>query len=385
VRKRRQLLHLIALAGAGIVCVAAYAPWMTATIVISENGVTSPPMPQIPLNSFAGLPQFASPDHPIIYFLDFALQIVWCVLTVLGILLVPLLDLRMQRRGPPVGRRLFGVWLALSTLITISAARTLLISDRQRLFPAFSTNQAVPNPGGPWISIPLSVRTHIEFGWGIFVIWLGLALAWAAFILLLRQGVGDTAGWCLRRTEKSPRSRRHRCGGALLSAGITLWTLGFLALPWASVNCAAAPVTLNHFVIGSCAGLDAGDALGSTSLSLFPPITFYSGSSIVLAIYLALTGGALFVLITVWRRPLSRAALGWITVWLLATSATAVLAERGVTAIRANAPQLASAAVGTWHSDMGLLYAVLGLLVGWLGVILLEPVSTSPGAAPAHL
>jgi hypothetical protein len=82
----------------------------------------------------------------------------------------------------------------------------------------------------------------------------------------------------------------------VLVSGVVIWGTGFLAVPWATVNCAIVPLSLNHFVEGACAGLDAGDALSALVASHIETTgwDWYNG---IYALYGVLLGGGMLALV----------------------------------------------------------------------------------------
>lgn len=193
------------------------------------------------------------------------------------------------------------------------------------------------------------------------------------------------------------RTRAAWVGLGLLTVGILLWGLGFMAIPWATVNCPITPITLNHFVSGSCAALDSGDALSYFATRTLPREAWNLAGGIY-PLYGVLVGGGLLVLIAQWRTSPSRVICAWATLWLVGASAIAYLAYRGVGVILTVNPVMSAQAIGTWVGASGVTTTLLGLLFAWLGIIPLERAaaftapppaanapSTATAAAPLHL
>jgi hypothetical protein len=227
------------------------------------------------------------------------------------------------------------------------------------------------------------VETGRAPGWGLLVAILALAAIGFAAVALLRERTPPATS--ATTTPAAPDIRRAVggwglggiAGAALISLGVTLWALGFLALPWATVGCDTVPLTVNHFILGACAGLDAGDVLGYLPQP-WPPTAFDATfASPALGLYELLAGGGVLVLGAIWRGAwrmrLSSAARVWVAVWLGASSLAAAITMRGVSVVLAVRPRVSSSAItAVWRADMGLLVCVLGLVIGWLGLALLD-------------
>ncbi|MGH2514970.1 MAG: hypothetical protein ACRDHP_04880, partial [Ktedonobacterales bacterium] len=167
---------------------------------------------------------------------------------------------------------------------------------------------------------------------------------------------------------------------AALAVGVALWGLGYIALPWATVNCAAPRLSLNHYVDGVCAGLDSGDTLmafAGPHLSL--PESVYVSDALLL-VFVLLAGAALLLLAGACRHAYTRSFCGWALAWLLAATGMALLSYRGVAAAMANPPYFAG---GAWHGDLGIILTFAGLLCAWASLIPLEAAAlTTPAPAP---
>ena len=197
----------------------------------------------------------------------------------------------------------------------------------------------------------------------------------------------------LMRPPRLPIIRTHAAwlGLGLLTPGILLWGLGFMAIPWATVNCPTVPLTINHFVSGQCASLDSGDALSYLAARDLPRDAWNVAGGIY-PLYGLLVGGGVLLLLALWRTTPSRIVCAWATLWLLGASAIAYLSYRGVGVILTANPVLSAQARGTWVGSSGVTTTLLGLLLAWLGIIALERASLlappaaaiePPGATPA--
>lgn len=302
---------------------------------------------------------------------------VWAGVSGAGTLLAPLLWLRPRPRASRLALSLYSVWLVLATVFTLALARMIF-------FP--------PVDRGGGIGIPQwSPR------WGMWLALIALVSGAAAVTMLIRYDWSTPR--ISARSARSPimRMRAGWVGIVLLTVGILLWGLGFMAIPWATVNCPVTPITLNHFVAGRCAALDSGDALSYFATRSLSRETWNLAGGIY-ALYGVLIGGGLLVLIALWRTSPSRAICAWATLWLLGASAIAYLAYRGVGVILTVNPVMSAEARGIWVGASGVTTTLLGLLLSWLGIIPMEhaatvtalhPVATEQNAgipdAPLHL
>jgi hypothetical protein len=73
-----------------------------------------------------------------------------------------------------------------------------------------------------------------------------------------------------------------------------------------------------------------------------------------------------------WRGARSLGARFWLAGWLLVASVVTALCYRGVAHIAAEAPVLAIQATGIWRGAPGIPLAFSGLLIAWLGLLLLD-------------
>ncbi len=287
----------------------------------------------------------------------------WSGVSAAGVLLAPLLWLRPHTRAVRLALAAYGLWLVLAAMYTLTMSKLVFFP------PTMPTGGYSPapqwSPGlGLWLALialvtgALAVAALIRFDWSSPRISAGRV--WSPIIR-------TRAGWV---------------GIGLLTVGILLWGLGFMAIPWATVNCPITPITVNHFVAGQCAALDSGDALSYFAMRSLSHETWNLTGGIY-PIYGVLVGGGLLVLIALWRTSPSRSICAWATLWLLGASAVAYLAYRGVGVILTVNPVMSGDARGIWVGASGVTTTLLGLLLAWLGIIPLEHAATPAATLPA--
>lgn len=342
--------RLLAFAAAALFFVASWVPWL---VVYSSNGggqaayvyvdgsFILPLLARRLLNLSA-----ASAARPSFVILNAAVSVLWVALTGLGIVLAPLLWRRAGSRAARWATRAYGIWLALALFLG-SAQLGLL-----------ATRLAPPTAAYGWrlgAGVPL-MALALGGGWGA---WLRLRHALPAARPAHLDNGGATRTW--------PQT----LAAALATLGVAVWALGFFAIPWAADNCAAIPFSLNHFVDGYCAGLDSGDAL-SALLGRRLSSAMWNVSVALYPLYGLLLAGAMLAILAVWRGGAALAARGWVACWLLAATGCALLASRGVAVIITHAPLLSSDSAGAWRRASGIPVTLAGLLLAWVGLLLLE-------------
>lgn len=337
--------RMLALVGSAVYAYAVYAPWLTASVRFPQDGgIGLPPLPTLSgSRAVELLPTSRLPDA----IFGFSL------LSVLGLLLAPCLWASAGSALGRVARWAFALWVALAALVAGLLAWTLFLDSSWLRFYGVTATDRTPS-------------------WGLFLTVLALVALAVAAVALLRERSPDAP----ETTAPDPWTRAAIAGAALLSLGALAWGVGFLALPWVSTGCTTAPLTLNHFAFGSCAGLDAGDVLGYVPQPGLSSVAAALANP-VLAVYVLLTSGTLVALGVVahaaWLRRLPVPLVQrWIAVWLAAASVVAAFAVSGVAVVMAARPNISSAAASeVWHADMGLLFSLLGLILAWVGLALL--------------
>jgi uncharacterized membrane protein len=194
-------------------------------------------------------------------------------------------------------------------------------------------------------------------------IWLaigGLALGWIAFggLLLLRR-----SSLAAVRSEAPARfSKLHLVAAGVLMLGAALWALGLFAIPWATSGCTGLHLSLNHFMRGTCSGVDGWDVF-----------TAGIGSNIWLALLFleVVPVMGLYVAIDIWLPRLTRST------WILAASWSlllTVLFMYGVNGVRftiAHPPRFTYDMQGAWDPGLGVATTALGIVICLVGVALL--------------
>ena len=358
---RPRAARLLAIVGAVLFGLAAWTPWMM--VAIQSDG-TSHNVTSFPDNAqgialvFWLMFAHGATDpahitqHPTITHMAGAL---WTLLPALGILLAPLFWRRPLSLGGLWALRLYILWLGLAALLSACIGGTL--------------EWYAHNSTGQFSSLVWRTR------WGLPLAAVALAISTVAVIQLWRE---REQAYAQPLVAPQPRPRPQRIAAWALSIGVGLWLVGFVVTPWATVNCADAPFSLNHFVEGQCAGLDSGDALSTLAAFHLSPSVWILGRGIY-SLYGLLIGAAILFVIGAWlaRRP-SRAYCVWLCLWLLLASALAYLAGRGVAHITLESPVLAAQAIGQWKGAAGIPITLAGLVIAWLALIPMEGARDRP-------
>lgn len=358
---RPRAARILAIAGAALFGLAAWTPWMVVALPINGTSQVVASFPDtaqgIALVFWLMFAHGATDpahitQHPTITHMAGAL---WTLLPAIGVLLAPLLWRRPLSLGGLWVLRLYTVWLGLAALLSACIGGTL------EWYAHHST--------GPFSSYVWQTR------WGLPLAIVALALSTVAVLQLWRER--DLAYTQPQLVAPPPRSRLQRHAAWALSAGLGLWLVGFVATPWATVNCADAPFTLNHFVEGQCAGLDSGDALSALAAQRLSPSVWIFGRGIY-SLYGLLIGAAVLFIAGAWlAHRTSRVYCVWLCLWLALASALAYLAGRGVAHITQMSPVLAAQAVGQWRGAIGIPITLAGLVIAWLALIPLESENAS--------
>ena len=278
---------------------------------------------------------------------------VWSLISVLGLLLYPLL----WRRG---GGR-FGWWALAAYVLWLLCASALsfyLIVASAR----FAGGGRSITIAGFYGQTPyLAVSSHLRQG--CFLAWAGLLLAW--MVVFLPLAVAGRHGWRAWRAyltdERVTVEGLHLAGRGLLVAGVALWLFATLEMPWVTLNCSAAPL-----LVGSCAGLSL-SGVATAALTQHP--TPFDPLLALHAMNLLLCGGALLILLGVWRLGISRVFCGWATLWLLGAAGAYVVGYLGVGLVRTEMGRKGLIA-GAWTGSAGIPAGLLALALSLLGLAL---------------
>jgi hypothetical protein len=318
--------RLLATAGAVLVAVAAWLPWVAVRVYDAAQ------------TDHLSTPFLLDPgDLDASYFGG----IVWGSLTTLGLLLVPFLWRRPRSRTSPQLTPLFYfAWVCvLSALGEISSG----------YIRHPSTTRLAPELGSRLLDI---VQIQVQPG-----AWLGLASALIEVVATFALVIGMARLPLDARPTSAPSRSRRTAIGALVF-GVLLFWLGTLIMPWATVNCIATPL-----FFGQCTGLPfsgvLADAIRVDVPGLDPLAAIYSAN-------ILLSGGALLVLIAVFLGARSRFFAFWVTVWLLVATGFVALASVGVRLAASQPVQLGQPS-GSWSGDMGIFVTLLALGLGWIG------------------
>lgn len=321
--------------------VATWLPWETLHIVFGpEVQITS----DSPINGLIGFRMLlgqsgVSSAHPSVRWLG----LLWSILPLFG-LLIGLFYLRV-RQGSRALAALFGVWLVLATASVTPVVYGLMTT----LGPLSCLQTCSP--------VPVTSR-HPELG-----IWLaigGLVLGWIAFtglLLLRRSPVVD-----VRSEAPASFSKLHLIGAGVLMLGAAIWALGLFAIPWATSGCTGLHLSLNHFVRGTCAGIDGWDAF-----------TAGIGSNTWLALLFleVVPVMGLYVATDIWLPRLTRSTWVVAASWSLLLAVLFIYGVNGVRSTIAHPPRFTYDMQGPWDPSLGVIVCALGIVVGGIGTALL--------------
>ncbi|MEO7000777.1 MAG: hypothetical protein ABI068_03155 [Ktedonobacterales bacterium] len=255
-----RVAHIALILGALMLAFSVNSPWVSAIQQFHMNvfsGTDTFPItsraPLLPLSLFA--------THPnrLPRLLFESVMLLSAGLPLLGVAFAVLFTQPLGRRAWRITLIGCGLWLA---IITLHVLHYLMLIAQGN---AFATSAE------PGLTITYSDERAM---WGLWLTAAALIPAWAGFIgvwLWLRNRAPARVAAIAPATFRWPLVRWLAAGAMTL--GLVLWGLGFLALPWVTVNCRAIPpISLHHIVQGSCAGLDAGDALAAATPFTWPTI-----------------------------------------------------------------------------------------------------------------
>lgn len=369
-RQRWIAARALVCAGALLFAVASWLPWWQVTVTFPGDGHQTFTMgisaTTFPFLLFVRLTPIRSIDPET---LATSLSLLWYGVQVGGVLVALTLWQRVSARLAVVVKRVFRVWLLFSA-VPVLLSVWLTFRNDSRIWP----NDVVR-----------IVRS--EIGSGLWLALAALALVWIGALLMAGEPrMPERAALLTWR-----RSRKQYLGLVSMLGCAALWSLGYNALPWATVNCPAPRLSLFHFVDGACAGLDSGDTLMAGVASHLPATLSFDTINALVLVDMLLVGSALLLIAGAARRTYTRAFCGWVLAWLLAATSIALLSYSGVPVVIAHPPILSSAAIGAWHADLGVFVTFAGLLCGWASLIPLEaagiahapPADSGSNAKPA--
>jgi hypothetical protein len=338
-------LCLLPLASAVPAYAATLVPWVSLRVVLGAPVPGAPPyVTDFTLSSGTSLFSWLRRSHlPLISrpALFFPLAWLWIALPLLGLLLGLLL---LSRRAPRFAFVTYAVWLALTTLLTVPALLVLPLYAPQ-------------NCQQTCVATPVLAR-HYEPG-----LWMALGsllLGWGALVgmLWLRQRSTSLTATTLEVADAA----RQRLYAGILSAGAVLWAVGLLALPWVTAGCSGVQFSFNHFVRGTCSGLDNYDVLvvglSNNQALVWPSIELLSTVGV-------------YLLIAVWLPRLSRLTWLWALGWPLLATVHFVVGFLGVQGSLGKSPLISYASPEPAVVGIGVFVCALGIALGWAGALLL--------------
>jgi hypothetical protein len=349
---RRQIVPQLGHPNTGRVLVAvgatlfAFAAWLPWWIVPGVQGIYGPGI-YSPANLDPGqFPALAPLD---VLFSANQMLAAWSAVTVIGVLLVGLLWQRNSSVGLRAALGATALWALLATWISVAFWQAV---SGGSLPPTIHVSQgstasflAGSGPGvGLWLSLSALLLT-----------WVGEVVL--ALAELRRHGGALTPPARLAESQKRWR------GSGWLTAGIFVWALGFLLMPWGTVNCRGIPLTF-----GTCLGVSGSSAFQA---GIYSGRTYYDQLAAMYAGAFVLTGGGILLLSALLLRVSAPALRAWSWLWLLAALGIAVVAYNGVGAIMAS-PGTFQLPQGTWQGATGLWMTFLGLILALVGLVWLS-------------
>ena len=270
------------------------------------------------------------------------IELIWRVALPAGVALALALGVWRTSRLAAVA---YVVWLAFVTTSVAAIAYTLFGRSPAALCQVncdYLEITAVRPANGLWLTLA-----------AVALLWIA-AGAWLASWRATRTPSPQLSLASVTRALRTP----ERLAALVFTSGALVWVFGFIFVPWATQGCTGVPINWAHFVSGSCAGLDANDALGAG----------WSVGVLSNQMYLALgglTGLVMMVaLIAVWQR-------GWFppviaAIWAALATWLTMLALTGLPVLLKNPPGL-SVSTAPWVTGAGPAVTEAGLVVVWVG------------------
>lgn len=274
----------------------------------------------------------------------------WEFASLSGVLLG--LFLLRQRFPAKIPTIFYGVWLTLASAATLPVTVNLLTT----LQPRICAETCAP--------VPVLARTPQP---GLWMALGGLALGWIAVGLYIRTRMTGSAVAATSAGARAGYSSPHKAGALITLVGGALWAVGLYAVPWVTSGCTGLHLSFNHFVRGTCSGLDGYDMLGVFMSGLFSWVLLKIVSSV-----------GLFVLISSWLPRLARTT--WIVAlaWGLMTTLLFAFGLRGTQETVGHAPSLLYGAP-PWEPSYGVAICAVGIALGFVGTVLLARDETAGG------
>ncbi len=288
----------------------------------------------------------------------------WSALSVIGLLLAPLLWQRSLVWLQWLAIALFACWLVIIGGILIATAQLVLVTLPGQLRLGAGPYLTTLYPYGTRVAV-YSIAPAFGLWLALLAALLGVAAAACAIMAMVTRRrasvpVAPTSvqGEIVRPGEARPI--RSLPGIGAITGGLVLWAWGFFLLPWATVNCAKAPL-----LISTCQGLPVTSAL---QIGLDGARSFFDPSAALYALTGLLLVGALAILLAVWRRDITRTLCVWASLWLALALLCAGLAIGGAQQVVHDAPAV-GLPTGDWRADMGVLVVFVALLLVGAGLI----------------
>jgi hypothetical protein len=329
----------LAVAGTALFALAAWLPWRE---FIGSGVVYGPGQPPADLYFSPGrgstlplLDRVIAPSN---------LLFAWSVLAVLGILLAPLL---WQRGGAFVTRLSFALlvlWALVTSIISVAEVVTLASG---------SVPQVCQN------SCRVSDTGQGGVAFGAWIALFALLLTWAGVVLVARAEL-SARGAPKRAARRLDESQPFWVGTSLATGGIMVWALGYIVMPWGSVNCKGVPL-----VLGTCTGVSGSSAVQAgiqSATMIVDPLAAQFAPALLLI------GGGALLISGFWMRVTAPALRGWGLLWSLAALGIAILGYNGIGAIIAD-PTPFQLPNGTWQGAAGLWVAFLGIALVLVGLV----------------
>jgi hypothetical protein len=341
----------LAVIGVFPLSLAQWGPWVIERTQIRFPGDTSATQVQTaPLEGYMGLPNFLFAHglhNPMLH-----LGILWLWLAFAPAGIFPALAL-VWGRGSSWAMRTYIAWLAaVTSLAAIAAIQLFGVTPRAICY----------GPGG----CPTITLVSRQPGWGAWVTLGALALLWVAAAARLFAPRAAFAPYSLAQEPERVDARYlpalRRFSAAAFTLGALIWGFGLILVPWATHNCTGFPIAWTHFVRGSCAGLDANDAIPF----VWPANTMEHALDFTMfLVFMGLLG--IVAMGALWRKgwggPVVAAIWAALATWLFLQVRT------GLAALLEHPTQLTFATSGAWVSGSGPLVTGAGLALACIGVI----------------
>ena len=357
-RVRSIVLPVMSLLGVAIAIIGFFLPIAQERILLRPSELVPPDTFTDTMTMSDALMRFSigAPRGSALWILFALPDLAWLVAALGGLLLIPLLGQRL-RFWTALTRRSYTAWVALTTLVLLTAGLGL----------ARTATTTTSGAG--------SIRSVTFAGLlpGAIVAPLGLALCGATLMLLYRAQLDRKGVTASVPARQGGWATFARISVIVVTLGMIVWALGFYALPWAMTNgCDGVTISFNHFANGACAGVDFGDALAQMRNTEPGIFEFLAQPLPLLFMYGTLLGWAILFVVASWLRTLPPERVGWMALWVLLTSALSIVALGGVSEIDKHGFQLTTEAGQRWVTGPGVGVSFAGLILvvaGTLGLI----------------